>query len=527
MKNRLLFHNARVHTQADWQVVDSIAIDQNRIAAVGNNLDKDPDFKAYARIDLKGRPVFPGFVDAHVHFYYFALLLGRVNLAGLRSLDECLARIEEFAKNKSKAEWIVGEGYAPDRFDKRIEPDRFMLDSATGGRPSFIFSKDQHTAWVNSRALEIGGIDERTQQPVGGRIEKLDDGRPSGILREKGAYGPIFDKIPDPARSRIDKLYNQALDIVYRRGVTGVHSVDGPQAFSYLAARAESQKVGLRINYYPAASLLDKLEKEKIFYGMGTDFFRIAGVKIFSDGSLGSQTALCFNKYKGSDNYGIAVVTSKEITAMAKHAAKLGLPCAIHAIGDKAVANVIDGLEQAPRLNFGARHRIEHLQLVRRKDLSRIKKLGIVASMQPSHCTSDIEMVRNYWGPQGRNAYIFRTVLDKGIDLAFGSDCPIEPLIPLDGIAAAVRRARPGSRDVFYKEERISPAEAIYAYTVGPARAAGQEHVRGYLLPGYPADLAILSDDPTKVAAGKLYDIEVMATFLDGRLKFAHDDLKL
>jgi len=527
LTKRLLLHSARVHSQADGQVFDSIVLNRNRIIAVGNNLQSDPDFKSYAKIDLAGRTVVPGFVDAHVHFYYFALSLGRVNLDGAKSLDECLKRIGEFSKKRSSGEWIVGEGYAPARFEKRVEPTRHDLDKVTGGRPSFIFSKDQHSAWINTKALELGGIDARTPQPSGGRIEHLPDGSPSGIVREKSGYEPVFEKIVPPSRREIDKLYKQALEFAYRNGVTGVHSVDGPPAFAYFAELAERQKVGLRINYYPSASLLDKLEKEKIYFGMGTDFFRIAGIKIFSDGSLGSQTAYCFNKYKGTGNCGIEIVTPKEITKLAKRAAKLGLPCAIHAIGDHAVANVLDGLQDAPRLSFGARHRIEHLQLVRRKDLPRLKKMNIVASMQPSHCTSDIEMVRKYWGAQGRNAYIFRTVLDSGIDLAFGSDCPIEPLLPLEGIAAAVRRARPGSRDVFYKEERISAAEAIFAYTVGPARAVGQEHLRGYLLPGYPADLAILSDDPTRLPASKLYDISVLGTMLDGRFVYRHDDLKL
>jgi predicted amidohydrolase YtcJ len=172
------------------------------------------------------------------------------------------------------------------------------------------------------------------------------------------------------------------------------------------------------------------------------------------------------------------------------------------------------------------RHRIEHLQLVRRKDLPRMKHLGIIASMQPSHCTADIDMVRNYWADRSSNAYVFRSVLDKSIPLAFGSDAPIESLDPIAGIAAAVRRARPGSRDIFHPEQRIFATEALRAYTVGPAYASGQEHCRGYLLPGYPADLVVLDRDITKIAPLRIQETEVLATILDGQVRYAHSSLK-
>ena len=212
---------------------------------------------------------------------------------------------------------------------------------------------------------------------------------------------------------------------------------------------------------------------------------------------------------------------------MAAAAARLGLPCAIHAIGDRAVATVLDGLEDARKLDFNARHRIEHLQLIRRKDIARLKRLDLVASMQPSHCPSDIKMMRKYWGARAANAFVFRTLLDKGVPLAFGSDAPIEPLDPIGGIAAAVRRASGASRDIFYSHERITAREALYGFTAGAAYAVGQEHCRGYLLPGYPADYAILSQDICSVPATRIAATEVLATILDGKVKYCHDSVKL
>ncbi|UCE23473.1 MAG: amidohydrolase [Candidatus Zixiibacteriota bacterium] len=520
MKAKSLFYNTVIHTQADGLAVNSMAVSKNRIVAVGNNLQHDPDFKTYDRVDLKGKTVVPGFVDAHTHFYYFAMALGKVDLDGLDSVEKCLSRIRKFTSGLSKNRWVLGGGYSPDRFRVRMEPDRYMLDRVTGGRPAFMFSKDQHTAWVNSRALQLAGVTRRTPDPPGGKIDRLANGEPSGILRET-AYQLVYHKIPPPSRYDVNRFYRQAVQYAYTRGVTGVHSFDGPEGFIYFSGLAEKGTVGLRINYYFPVNMLPQIRKTCVRYGMGTDFFRLAGVKVFSDGSLGSQSALCFNRYIGSrDNYGLEVTSAKELAGIINSAGKLGFPCAIHAIGDRAVANVLDAVENSPSPDFGARHRIEHLQLIRRKDVARVKRLGVIASMQPSHCPSDIYLIRRYWGKRGANAFIFRTLIDRSVDLAFGSDVPIEPMNPIEGIAAAVRRARKGSRDTLYPEQRISAAEALYRFTVGPAVAVGQQHCRGYLLPGYPADFVLLSQDITKVAPSRIYDTRVLATVLDGKVKY-------
>ncbi len=521
MTTRNLLYNGKILTQAEGVKADSMAVYKNRIVGVGTNLQHDPDFARFHHVDLKGKTVVPGLVDAHTHFYYFALSLGRAVLHEADSIGACLNILKKHAARLGRNEWVVGEGYTPDKFKNREEPDRYQIDNVTGGRPAFVFSKDEHSAWVNSRALEFAGITARTKDPQGGEIVRLPNGEPSGILREGAGYGRVFELIPQPSKAKIDKLFRQATQFAYENGVTGVHSVDGQAGFVYMSDLAQKNKLGLRVTYYFPAMMLPTLHKNRTYYGTGTDFFRVAGIKLFADGSLGSQTALCFSKYIGSkDNYGIEVLSTKKMAQAVKSAAKLGFPCAIHAIGDKAVSNVLDAFEESPKPYFGARHRIEHVQLIRRKDIARMKRMQIVASVQPTHCTSDIEMVRKYWGARGKNAYAFQSMLRSGVDLAFGSDCPIEPLKPLDGIAAAVNRARKGSRDVFYKDERVSVEQALYYYTVGPAIAAGEAHFRGYLLPGYPADFVVLSEDISRISAMKLYDVKVLATVLDGKLKF-------
>ncbi|MDH4034347.1 MAG: amidohydrolase family protein, partial [candidate division Zixibacteria bacterium] len=282
---RLLF-NARVHTQAGGLVVDSLVLSKNRIVAVGSNLQRDPDFASYPQIDMSGLTITPGLVDAHTHFFYMALSYGRVWLQGLTSAEACLEQIRGHTSGLGKNEWVVGEGFELDRFTKRVELTRQMLDSVTAGRPAVILSKDQHTVWVNSRALKLAGITSRTRQPSGGRIGLGSDGQPNGLLYEGPAAGPVFDLIGSPSSRQIDRFYRRALDTAYRAGVTGVHSFDGPEGFEYFAQLAEKGRLGLRINYYPPALMIEQLRRSGVRYGVGDEFLRVAGVKIFSDGSL-------------------------------------------------------------------------------------------------------------------------------------------------------------------------------------------------------------------------------------------------
>jgi len=217
----------------------------------------------------------------------------------------------------------------------------------------------------------------------------------------------------------------------------------------------------------------------------------------------------------------VEVTTKSEMLQVIKKAAKMNLPCAIHAIGDKAIDNVLDCFEKAPGLTSPARHRIEHLQMIRRKDISRLKKMSVTASMQPSHCPSDIKMVEKYWGKRGRNCYIFKTLLHKNIPLAFGSDAPIEPLDPIEGIDAAVNRKSLQSGKLFYPEERLSVGEAVYGFTAGPAYAVGQEFERGLLLPGCKADFVILDKNIYDIPRSKIKDVNIDKTFFDGKQVYA------
>ena len=529
LKKNRLFYNGKIYIQAgDYMLADSMAVSGNRIVAVGKKLERDEAFDSFEKLNLRGRTVIPGFTDSHTHFYFYALSLGSVKLDGLADLDAALAAVKKHAAKLGRDEWVFGEGFSPDRWKKYILPDKFMLDKVTGGRPAAIYSKDQHMLWVNSRALELAGLGRKTHDPDGGKIDRLENNEPSGILRELPGYVPIIRLIPDPPPARQQKYFRQALATAYAKGVTGVHSFDGIEALDFFDNLSRNKKLGLRINYYPPAANIPALRKAKIKFGYGNDYFRINGVKIFSDGSLGSQTALCFNKYPGPDNQcGVETNTKEQMLKWINAAARLYLPTAIHAIGDRAISNVLDCYEQAPPLPIGARRRIEHLQMIRRSDIKRLKALGVVASMQPTHCPSDITLIEKYWGKRGRNCYIFNTLLKKGIPLTFGSDLPIEALDPIAGIDAAVNRRAVGIKKTFYPEERISIAQAVYGFTAGPAYTVGQEHERGYLLPGYFADFVILSNNIFKMARTRIKDVEIVATFFDGKPVYRKKGLSL
>jgi predicted amidohydrolase YtcJ len=522
MKGDRLYVNGRIYPMAgDNKFVPCMAIRDGIIIAVGRNLNKDDDFRKFDRIDLKNKVVLPGFHDGHTHIMYAALSAEMVNLDGLHDMANVLGAIAAYAKKLGPKEWIEGIGFSPDRLAEYVMPDRFMLDKVTGGRPAAIFSKDQHLMWVNSRALELAGYNSSTPDPVGGVIERLADGKPSGILKEHPAYNPIYKLASKQNRSRRLKAYLNYLPYIYSKGVTSVTSMDGTEAFDNFVELSAHGKLGLRVHHYVAPEIIRELTKMRLKRELSGEYYRVCGVKIFSDGALGSQSALCFNKYIGSkNNFGVQTNAPKDVLRIIKDAARLGLPAAIHAIGDRAISNVLECYEQVAALKKPLRHRIEHLQMIRRKDVGRVKKLGVIASMQPSHCPSDVKLIERYWGPRGRNCYIFKTLLDKKIPLAFGSDVPIEPLDPLAGIDAAVNRFIPGTGKSFHSEQRISIYEAVAGFTSGPAYAVGREYELGRLLPGYRGDFVVLDEDIFKIPRKNIRDINIEATILHGAVVY-------
>ena len=519
-----ILYNGQVYPQI------RVARRPSLVVITGNSIvEVSSDFKAaksrYPRhrcINLNGRTVIPGLVDSHTHLYFWAISLGTVHLDGVPTFAQALQNIKTHARKNPKDEWIVGDGWSPDRWDPYHLPSATELDSVTGDRPAALFSKDQHMVWANSKALQLAGIDENYPDPEGGWIDREDNThKPTGILREIPGYFPVFKLVNRPQPEQVVGLWRKASRIAYSRGVTGFHSMDGPEAMDFYTMMHERGKLGFRVHYYYPIAMLDEIIDRGIKSGDGDETLRVGGMKIFSDGSLGAQTALMKKPYRGTkDRLGVETIKRAELHRLMVKASRHDLACAVHAIGDRAVANVIDGYIKAGR-GRELRHRIEHLQIISAGDIPRLRKSGVIASMQPSHCPSDRELVAAYWGARGRHAYKFKTLLEKNIPLAFGSDCPIEPLDPLAGISAAVNRTGYGERGGrFYSEEKLTVAKALTGFTTGAAYAAGREDFSGKIAPGCQADLAILEDNIFTMPKSDIFRAGIAATIFDGKFVF-------
>ncbi|MDD4052416.1 MAG: amidohydrolase [candidate division Zixibacteria bacterium] len=519
-----ILYNGQVYPQVRTNRRSTlVVVTGGAISFVGDDLTSAKQrFPRHRLIDLEGRTVIPGLVDSHTHFYFWAITLDAVHIDGTVDFDQVIKKIATYCAGRRAGEWIIGDGWSPDRWTTYHLPTAAELDRVTGNRPAALFSKDEHMVWVNSRALELAGIDDKYPDPPGGVIDRDPvTHRPTGILREIPGYFPVVKLISRPRVDQTARFWDEAARIAYSRGVTGFHSVDGPDAWEFFRSLNERGKIGFRVHYYYPADRLDDLIERGITSGMGDDTLRVGGIKVFTDGSLGAQSALMKQPYRGSENnFGVEVSSLPVLTEIIGKASRHGLACAVHAIGDRAVANVITAYEKAGG-GGQLRHRIEHLQLISSGDIPRLKKTGVIASMQPTHCPSDRKLVAAYWGARGRQAYIFGTLLRRGIPVTFGSDVPIEPLDPLAGIHAAVNRNGQGERGGrFYQEECLTVAQATAGFTTGPAYASGREAFSGRLLPGYQADITIFNDNIYTMPPSRIYAATVAATMFDGRFVY-------
>lgn len=527
----VILYNGLIYPQTPTRRRPSlVVISQSHIAAVGYDIKAARrQFPKHELINLHGRAVIPGLVDSHTHFYFWAMTLDTVHLDDAKDFDEVLKRINKFRQKLEPGEWIVGDGWSADRWSKYHLPTAADLDKVTGKNPAALYSKDQHSMWVNSEALLRAGIDKNSRNPNGGQIDRDPiTGRPTGILREIPGYYPVIKLLNSPDQGSSEKVWKRAARIARSRGVTGFHSMDVPAAYDFFKSLHNRGKLDFRVCYYYPVRMTDELIERKIISGDGDGVLKIGGVKLFSDGALGSQTGLMKKPYLGNkNNYGLAVTTCDELQKQISKASKHNLVTAVHAIGDKAVDNVLAAFESLPEPTR-LRHRIEHLQLISRGDISRLRKIGAIASMQPSHCPSDRGLIKSYWGARGKNAYIFKTLLSENIPLAFGSDCPIEPLDPLGGISCAVNRTGFGERGgKFYPAESLTVSQALYGFTTGAAYASGWESSLGKIASGYLADLVILEDNIFTVPPSQIYKSRVAATIFNGKITYRNKQSSL
>jgi len=507
-----IFYNARIYSlDPNCPEASVIVIQGERVLAVGGSelLDAFPKAK---REDMGGRVILPGLTDAHIHLERYALSTQKLNIE-TTSPDECLSRIEKRAAQTSS--WVLGHGW--------IDPSPFRLGLG-GDSPIYLTAKSLHAAWANAAALRMAGIGFGTSDPSDGKIMRDVSGQPNGVLLE-GAVRLVEQIIPQPSSNDVAAAIEAAQPILWKMGLTGVHDFDGRTSFLALQLLESSSRLKLRVLKSIPLQLLPQAHALGLGTGFGTDRLRIGSVKVFMDGALGPHTAAMLLPYLNEPaNQGILHMEGKMLFEHGRQAADIGLSMAVHAIGDRAVREALDGLEQLRTYEQehhlpALRHRIEHVQIIHPDDAPRLGLLGIVASMQPIHALSDMRVADVSWGERSQLAYAWQTQVCYGATLAFGSDAPVESPNPFWGLRAAVTRCLPDGSpgpDGWYPEQRLSMQAALEAYTVGAACAAGMENRIGRLAPGYYADLIVVEKDLFTCPPDDLLSMQASATMLAG-----------
>jgi hypothetical protein len=520
------------------RIVQAVAIANGRFLAVGS----DEEIRAYkgpntAVVDLRGRLVVPGLADSHVHFIDGGFQLLAVDLKDARSEQEFVRRIADKARALPPGTWMQGGDWDEEAWASEKLPDRWLIDPVTPHTPVFISRYDGHAALANSLAMKLAGVTKDTPAPAGGVIVRdPKSGEPTGIFKDE-AQDLIAKVIPRPTEGEMEEALRAALKEAARVGLTSVHdiTVDGDSwngSFTgeiRMLRRAELEgRLTCRIYAITPIAQWKELAEAGISHGMGSDFLKMGAVKAFADGSLGSRTGWMFRPYDDDPgNSGLPMplmAPPSKMEALARQADQAGIQLCTHAIGDRAVSELLNVYERLGGDHTAAhRFRVEHAQHVQPEDFGRFGKLGIVASMQPYHAIDDGRWAEKRIGHErARSSYAWRSMLDAGAVLAFGSDWPVAPLDPLLGVYAAVTRATLDGRHPggWFPEQRLTVEEALRAYTQGSTYAAFEKKDQGTISPGKLADVVVLSEDLFRIPPERIKDARVEITIVGGRIVY-------
>lgn len=526
----LIIINGAVRTMDDLQPrAEAVAIAGNRIVAVGATAELRPLAGARTRvIDGGGKSVLPGFNDAHVHWLSGGFSITNVDLRDAKSPYEFARRIGDFAKTLPKGRWILEGSWDHENWPGAPLPTKQMIDAVTPDNPVFVNRLDGHMALANSLALKLAGVNKNMKDVPGGLIVRDANGEPTGLLKD-AAMSLVEKVLPPPSWEEKLGAARAATAHAASLGVTSVQDMSAGDDVGLYQYQLEHGELKTRIYGMRSIVSWEVLGRTGVRTAFGNAWLRIGGLKGFADGSLGSSTALFFEPYSDTPNTrGLLFDQMLPEGTMLKRveaADKAGLQVMIHAIGDEANKTILDLFQQVAEKN-GARERrfrIEHAQHIRASEIPRFGKQKVVASMQPYHCADDGRWCDKRIGPErSKGTYTFRTLLDTGAVLAFGSDWTVAPLNPMEGLKAAVTRQTLDGKNPngWVPEQKISLEEAVRAYTVGSAYAEFQEKVKGSLAPGKLADLVLLDRDIFNIDPAELDKVKVVMTMVDGRVVY-------
>lgn len=511
MLTELLLTNANIYTlDPEHPRASVIAFANGRVAGLDADALAIYNPLTVQIIDAGGRTVIPGLIDHHIHFTAYAASLGRVQLDGAQSIQDAVARVAERVKHAQPGEWIIGLGW--NHLDWRVPslPTKNALDAIAPNNPVILDRKDGHSVWVNSRALAERNLTRDTRDPEGGMIDRDAAGEPTGILRDNAM--DVFDgKRGFDAPEISEAQLFDAIRSAHKLGLTGIHNMEGAEALQLFQRLRARDQLTLRVTHMLPHANLERAVDIGLRGGLGDEYLRIGGVKMFADGSLGSQTAWMLEPFENSHATGLATTSPDEIERVARIAARAGMMVCTHAIGDRANREVLNLYANLRRDGVDVPLRIEHAQHLHRDDVQRFGKLNVIASMQPIHATSDYKMVNERLGARGRFTYAFKSLRETGAQVIFGSDCPVETLDPWQGIHAAVTRERANGepRGGWYPAEKLSVADAL----------------RGYAEPltvGAFGDCIVLSQDIFEVPTREILNTRVEQTIVGGRVVFSN-----
>ena len=529
---KTVYYNASGYTIESDSLLSfsTLVVDGQKVFAVGGDdlASKYLDMPSVTVFDLEGKTLLPGIIDAHGHVMGLGFQELQINLAGITSLQGTLQELKEYAEANPELEWIIGRGWNQTLWEENRFPTAADLDQVIPDRPVWLSRVDGHAGWANTKAIQLAQVSTDTPDPVGGKIIRDNRGRPTGVFID-AAEGYVQTVVPESNREEQTLALNAALSLLSSYGVTSVHDAGvGVETWELYKDFAKQRKLRTRIYgmISGAGRVFDQLSSEGPIQSLYDDRLALRSVKLYSDGALGSRGAALIEDYHDDPgNKGLLFIDQEEMNLMVEKVVSKGYQANIHAIGDAANRQVLDALGYAQQLypREDQRNRIEHAQIVALEDIVRFKDLDIIASMQPTHATSDKNMAEDRVGPQRiKGAYAWQSFLRQGTVVASGSDFPVESANPFLGFYASITRKDIQGNPLsgWYSNEAMDRVQTLKSFTIDAAFAGFQEDVLGSLEPGKWADFIIIDQDIMMAPDSMLWQTKVLQTWIAGEKVF-------